>query len=299
MKELILVIAGTMMTIKADQEAGLLLPPLKHLFRGFLKKKHSPNDNEVTISLYYEHFVALRKFKAEPIILSTNRDRETTRIINHIARRYPVSGKTLLVGFLNGVLAYNVHSREARIFLFRSRGKNLLIGSLYKLLFVFTAMLMAQQKKLLVHGAGLLIKSKGILFIGASGAGKSTVAGYVPTEDVLSDDATVVEKKGGLFRIHASPFSQVDIFEEKGADRHLKKATLVKIIFLKKAERLALKPRDRHSALAELLSLHIHSFELMDRELKTSAFNFCGDLCASIPSFDLHFQKNDGFLSLF
>ncbi len=284
--------------IKADQEAGLLLPPLRDLFSGFLKKKLSHNDNAVTINLYYEYSVALRKFKAEPIILSTNKDRETTRIINHIARRYPISEKTLLVGFLNGVLAYNVHSREAHIFLFRSKGKNLLIGSLYKLLFVFTAIVMAQQKKLLVHGAGLLIKSQGNLFIGASGAGKTTVAGYVQKEDVLSDDATVVEKKGGLFRIYSSPFSQVDIGEKKGANHHLKKAVLKRIIFLKKGESLALKPRDRHSALAELLSLHIHSFALMDRELKTSAFNFCCDLCASIPSFDLHFQKNDGFLSL-
>jgi hypothetical protein len=298
MKELILIIAGTTMSIKADQEAGLLLPSLRDLFRGFLKKKLCHNDNPVIINLYYEYSVALRKFKAEPIILSTDRDRETTRIINHIARRYPVSDKTLLVGFLNGVLAYNVRSREAHIFLFRSKGKNLLIGSLYKLLFVFTAMLMAQQKKLLIHGAGLRIQSQGNLFLGTSGAGKTTVAGYVQKEDVLSDDATVVEKKGGQFGIHSSPFSQVNIGEKKRANHHLKKAALKRIIFLKKGESLALKPRDRHSALAELLSLHIHSFELMDRELKTSTFNLCCDLCASIPSFDLHFQKNDRFLSL-
>ncbi len=298
MKELILVIAGTMMAIKADQETGLLLKPLEDLFRGFLKKKSRYNENPVTISLYYEHFVALRKFKAEPISLSTKRDRETTRIINHVARRYPVSEKTLLAGFFNGVLAYNVHSREAHIFLFRSKGKNLLMGSLYKLLFVFTAMLMAEQKKLLVHGAGLRIKSEGNLFIGSSGAGKSTVAGFVPTEDVLSDDATVVEKEGGVFRIHPSPFSQVNMFEKKGANHQRTKATLTRILFLKKAELLTLQPRDRRSATAELLSLHIHYFGLMDRELKTSVFDFCRDLCASIPSFDLYFQKNDGFLSL-
>jgi hypothetical protein len=298
MRELILVIAGEMMAIKADQETGFLLKPLQDLFRGFLKKKSRYNENPVTISLYYEHFVTLRKFKAEPVSLSTKKDMETTRIINHVSRRYPVSEKTLLVGFFNGVLAYNVPSREAHIFLFRSKGKNLLIGSLYKLLFVFTAMLMAEQKKLLVHGAGLRIHSQGNLFIGGSGAGKTTVAGYVQTEDVLSDDATVVEKSGGRFRIHPSPFSQVNMGEKKAANHHLKKATLKRIVFLKKGGSLALNPRERNSALAELLLLHIHYFALMDRELKTDVFSFCADLCASIPSFDLYFQKNDGFLSL-
>ena len=297
MKELILVIAGTTIAIKADQRVRPLLKPLKDLFHGFLKNS-THDDNPVTVTLYYEHLAALRRFGAEPIGLSTKRDRETTRILNHAAKHYPVSDKTLLVGFLNGALAYNVHSREAQIFLFRSKGKNLLIGSLYKLLFVFTAMLMAEQKKLLVHGAGLRIQSQGNLFIGGSGAGKTTVAGYVQTEDVLSDDATVIEKKGDQFRIHSSPFSQVNMGEKKRANHHLKKATLKRIIFLKKGESLALNPRERNSALAELLALHIHYFGLMDRELKTDVFSFCADLCASIPSFDLYFQKNDRFLLL-
>jgi hypothetical protein len=298
MKELILVIAGETIAIKADQRTGFLLNPLRELFRGFLKKKPLPNENLFTISLYYEHVVALRKFKAKPTSLSTKKDSETTRIINHVAKRYPVSEKTLLVGFFNGVLAYNVHSREAHILLFRSKGKNLLTVSLYKLLFIFTSFIMVEDNRLLVHGAGLLIKAQGNLFIGASGAGKSTVAGCVQTKHVLSDDATVVEKKGDLFRIHASPFSQVNMFEKKGAIHQMKKANLSRIIFLKKAKLLALKTRDSRSALAELLSRHIHYSELMDRELKTSVFNSCCDLCASIPLFDLYFQKNDRFLSL-
>jgi hypothetical protein len=36
----------------------------------------------------------------------------------------------------------------------------------------------------------------------------------------------------------------------------------------------------------------------MDGEVKTDAFRFCCDLCASVPVFDLHFRKDDSFLSL-
>lgn len=295
MKKLLIVIAGISVAISGDEKAAPLLDPLQRLFRGFLIPQ---SDNSVTVSLSYEHSVTLRKFRAEPIRLSTTIDRETTRIINHVAKRYPVSEKTLLVGFFNGVLAYNVHSRSAHIFLFRSKGKNLLMGSLYKLLFIFTSFLMAAQKKLLAHGAGLRINAQGNLFLGISGAGKSTVAGFFPAGDVLSDDATVIENRGGHFQIHPSPFSQVNMFEKKGETHHRQEAPLERIIFLKKAERLALHPRNRQSAMAELLALHIHYFDLMDRELKTAVFNFCCDLCAAIPSFDMDFQKNDGFLSL-
>jgi hypothetical protein len=271
---------------------------LRERFPGFLAKKPASAEDPVRVSLYYEHFVTLRKFRAEPTRLSAEQDRETARIIHHVAKRYPVSEKTILVGFLNGALAYNVSSREAHIFLFRSKGRNFFIGTLYKLLFILTSFFMAERHKLMIHGAGLRIHARGNLFVGVSGAGKSTVAGYVPAEDVLSDDATVIEKKGGGFRMHASPFSQINMFEKKSGNYHRKKADIARIVFLKKAKRLSLKPRNSQTALAELLLHHIHCFELMDAELKKEVFHACCDLCDVIPSFDLYFQKNDGFLSL-
>ncbi len=295
MKDLVIVIAGIFLKVQSDEKTSPLLHALQKLFRGFLKKKSFEG---VSVLLFYQHSTALRRFKAEPAVLSPGNDRETTRIINHVAKHYPVSGKTVLIGFLNGVLAYNVHSRETLIFLFRSKEKNLLMGSLYKLLFILTSILMVENKKLLLHGAGLRIKGRGNLFLGVSGAGKSTVSGFVPKEDVLSDDATAVEKKGKTFIIHASPFSQINVEDKKKPGHHQRKATLARLLFLKKSENNVLTPRDRQKALAEIVALHIHYFELMDRELKIAAFSLCCNLCAAIPSFDLSFQKNDRFLLL-
>lgn len=296
MKQMMIIIAGTSFAIQTDEAIAFFLTPLKDFFRGFLKPR-GPATAQLTVS--YNHLVTLRKFKASPLPLSRKQDRETMKIVRYVEKLYPFSETPLLIGFLNGVLAYNVHSQTGHIYLFRSTGKNFILGSLHKLLFLFMAIIMTEQDKLMIHGAGLRINAEGHLFLGTSGAGKSTVAGHVERENVLSDDAPVITQDGRLFTIHASPFSQVNLFERKAANYHRREAPLTKLIFLNQAAHLDLKLRDRQSALAELLRDHIHGFDLMDRDLKTRAFQFCCDLCASVPAFDLYSQKNNQFLTLF
>jgi hypothetical protein len=295
MKELILAIAGTSVAIEMDEAIAFFLTPLKDIFRGFITRR---GHTTVRLTVSYTHFVTLRKFKSFPVRLSQGKDREVMRIIHHVERAYPFSGSPILIGVLNGVLAYNVRSQQGHIYLFRSKGKNFIFGSLHKLLFLFMAVLMAEQNKLMIHGAAIRMESGGCLFLGASGAGKSTVAGYAKREDVLSDDAPVVTKDGDLFKIHASPFSQITLLEGKAANHHEEEAPLTKLIFLHRANRTDIKPRSTRAALTELLRDHIHGFDIMDRELKTAAFHFCCELCGAVPAFDLYFQKNNQFLSL-
>lgn len=295
MKEMILVIAGTSVAIQMDEAIAFFLTPLQDFFRGFLKRE---GGKTIQVTISYNHFVTLRKFTAVPIRLQQKKDRETLRILHHVERHYPFSDAPLLIGFLNGVLAYNPHSQKGHIYLFRSKGKNFILGSLHKLLFLFIAIILAEQNKLMIHGAGVNIKSEGCLFLGASGAGKSTVAGYAESDNVLSDDAPAITKDGELFKIHASPFSQVNLFEHKSANHHRKEAFLTKLIFLNQANHTALKHRDKGSALAELLRNHIHGFDIMGRDLKASVFHFCCELSGAVPAFDLYFQKNDQFLCL-
>lgn len=292
---MILVVAGTSIVIQVDEAIAFLLTPLQDFFRGFLKQG---DEEAIHVTVSYNHFVTLRKFTAFPIQLAQKEDRETLRTLHHVERHYPFSDAPLLIGFLNGVLAYNLRSQKGHIYLFRSKDKNFILGSLHKLLFLFTAIVMAEQNKLMIHGAGVSIKSEGFLLLGASGAGKSTVAGYAERDTVLSDDAPAITKDGGLFKIHASPFCQIDLFENKSANHHRKKVFLTKLIFLNQANHTDLKCRDKRSAMAELLRDHIHGFDIMDGALKASVFHFCCDLSGSIPAFDLYFQKDDQFLRL-
>ncbi|MHB8771639.1 MAG: hypothetical protein ACYC7J_11610 [Syntrophales bacterium] len=294
MENMFVVIAGTSVVIQADEALAFFLAPLKEFYQGFLNPK-GPTTAEITLS--YDQCATLRKFTALPTPLLHRRDARSTRIIRQVEERYPLEA-SVLIGYLNGVLAYNVHSRQGHLHLFRSSGKNFLLGSLHKLLFLFLAIIMAEQDRFMIHGAGLRIGSEGYLFPGVSGAGKSTVAGQVERGAVLSDDAPVVTQNKGVFTIHSSPFSQINLFEPKTVNHHRKTAPLASLIFLKQANHLDLKCRDRRSALAELLREHVHGFEFMEGTVKVRAFRFCCDLCASVPVFDLYFRNDNRFLAL-
>lgn len=172
------------------------------------------------------------------------------------------------------------------------------VASVYKSLFLYISLILAEQKKLLIHGAGIKKKDSGYLFLGESGAGKTTIAGSAKREDIFSDDSPVIGRENNLFYIYPSPYSQVDMFEPKRDDHYLKKTKLTKLFFLKKNDKLFIKPRDRRSALAEIMKKHIHSFEFMGSKSRIAAFDLCYDLCNSIPIYDLHFQKNDKFLDI-
>jgi hypothetical protein len=297
MRKLFLSIAETSVAIQADEAIAFFLPLLMDFYRGFLEKRASGKTLQVTLS--YNPLATHRRFKAIPTRLPQKKKGPPSHgSLADIGKGYPLSDESLLVGFLNGVLAYNARSRQGHICLFRSPGKNLILGSLHKLLFLFMAIALAEQNKFLIHGAGLNILSEGNLFLGHSGAGKSTVAGYAGTKTILSDDAPVVTEDGSAFTIHASPFSQAGLFETKEANHHQRKAPLERLIFLRQASHTELRGRDGRSALAELIQHHIHGFDIMDRALKASAFHFCCEMCRSIPAFDLYFQKDNQFLSL-
>ncbi|MHB9099608.1 MAG: hypothetical protein ACYC5X_17515 [Syntrophales bacterium] len=294
MKKMIVIIAGTSVLIEPDEAIATLLNPLNEVFRGFLEPR-GPATIRLTVS--YNNLETFRKFSAFPLRLTPNEDRKS--LMRQVQERYRFSEAPLVIGFLNGILAYNGYSQRGHLYLFRSNGKNFIMGSLHKLLFLFMAIALTEQGKLMIHGAGLRLGSEGCLFVGDSGSGKTTVAGYAPREGVLSDDAPVVTRNGGEFTIHASPFSQVDLFDSKAADHHRQEAPLRRLIFLKQADHLELECRDKRSALAELLQAHIHGFDIMDKDLRTRVFQFCGDLCAAVHTFDLYFQKDNRFLSQF
>lgn len=169
------------------------------------------------------------------------------------------------------------------------------VASVYKSLFLCISLILVEQKKLLIHGAGIKKKDSGYLFLGESGAGKTTIASSAKRDDLFSDDSPVIGRENNSFYIYPSPYSQVDMFEPKRNDHYLKKTKLTKLFFLKKNDKLFIKPRDRRSAFAEIIKKHIHSFEFMGSKSRIAVFNLCYDLCDSIPIYDLHFQKNDKF----
>ncbi len=285
-------IAGISIEIHMEDCLESLTIPFKKLFGGFL---HNKDKSNVILMLSCDPYDTCPELDALPVNLREKNLPEYKEIINKIIAVYPISADALVVGCLNGCLAYNRHSGKGYMLFFRTKGKNYIVSSFYKLMFIFAALIMAEQGKLMIHGAGIVENEAGYLFLGESGAGKTTVSGFSEKKDVLSDDSPAVGRENDYFYIYSSPFSQVNLFGTQVENHYVKKAQLHKIFFLIKCDELFLKKREMKAAMAEILMKHVHAFEFMGGDSRTAAFHFCRDLCDRIPMYDLYFQKNDQF----
>ncbi len=79
---------------------------------------------------------------------------------------------------------------------------------------VLTALLAPQEDMLLLHAAAVGVEARAILFLGISGAGKSTAACSRPSGTVLlADDLVLLSRRGREWRLYPTPFDR--------AGRHL------------------------------------------------------------------------------
>lgn len=201
---------------------------------------------------------------------------------------------TPVIAFKNGCLAYRGMSDEGHFLFYNTRRFNNFSGTFYKLFYLFACLVIAEKGGLVVHGTGFDLDGVGALFVGASGAGKTTVASTAPLERVLSDDGPVVRRdKRGDFLIYASPFRQIHAFSDAESDDTKKKSLLRNIYFLNKSDRFDILPRARVQALAEMVLQHIHAFPLMSPHLKKAVFLFVHEIFSSVGIFDLHFRRDD------
>ena len=289
MTKLVLSIADISFAINREYPLESLAAPLSKIFFGYISKSDKA---EHFLTLSYDHMKTYPGLKTIPIKLNENKYPE---IICSINRIYPLSNDSIVVGFQNGCLAYNRLSRTGHILFFRTQKSHFIMGTLHKLLFIFIAMILAENKKFMMHGAGIEGKRGGYLFLGESGAGKTTVAGFADDREVLSDDATIVGNEYGHFSMYPSPFGQINLFTLKNENHHEKRVLLKRVFFLKKNEESSLTLKDKRYAFAEIMTQHIHSFEFMGKDERCVAFHFFHDFCDYIPVYVLNFQKNNQF----
>ena len=102
-----------------------------------------------------------------------------------------------------------------------SQIKELKVGYLYALLCgVYFKIISIEKKYLWCHSCGI-IKEKGYIFAGVSGAGKTTIANKSLQYDVLSDETIILEiKENNQIVMHGTPFSSFDF---KGCGKNLSK----------------------------------------------------------------------------
>jgi hypothetical protein len=140
---------------------------------------------------------------------------------------------------------------------------------------------------LMLHASSLAIDGWGYLFVGASGAGKSTIASTAGAQSVLSDDGSWCCRTDGGFSLFPTPFSQLDPDPKAGGSAPLKR-----ILFLEKGTEDRIADLSPGRAMVMLLSNHIHFLRFMGRGPALTAFGLAGEICRRHPVSTLVFTRD-------
>ncbi|MGN7455620.1 hypothetical protein ACTHPH_12505 [Paenibacillus pasadenensis] len=153
----------------------------------------------------------------------------------------------------------------------------------------YSAWLIHRREGLLVHSSCVVDGGKAWMFVGHSGAGKSTAAELSAPRPILSDEATLLllDADGGV-TIHDSPLRSEN--EERGeADA----CPLGGIHFLVQAEEVRREPVGKVEALIGLMDKVFYWKHSKPETAKMIAV--CREVVQRVPAYELHFQKNDSF----
>ncbi|QGG55290.1 hypothetical protein NYE40_06720 [Paenibacillus sp. FSL W8-1187] len=153
----------------------------------------------------------------------------------------------------------------------------------------YSAWLIHRREGLLVHSSCVVDGGKAWMFVGHSGAGKSTAAELSAPRPILSDEATLLllDADGGV-TIHDSPLRSEN--EERGeADA----SPLGGVHFLVQAEEVRREPVGKVEALIGLMDKVFYWKHSKPETAKMIAV--CREVVQRVPAYELHFQKNDSF----
>ena len=136
------------------------------------------------------------------------------------------------------------------------------------------------------HAAGVDIGGKGLLLVGHSDAGKTTVARMLQGKgEVLCDDRIIVRRHPAGLRIHGT-WSHGDL-----ADVSAGSAPLSAVLFLRKANANRLVPLDKGIERAGLLAQHVVKPQVTSDWWKKN-LALIEDAARSVPAYRLDFNRS-------
>lgn len=144
---------------------------------------------------------------------------------------------------------------------------------------------------LMIHAAGVERYGEAYLFLGHSGAGKTTTARNSPTGSVLNDDLLVLYPENGLWYAAATPFYNPTQNRPRPGCAPIKK-----ILYLVKDQKVYLEPTPQAQALAEMVAcvpiLTVEPYYLKEFLLR------CQNILRVIPYYRLHLLPDDSYWSV-
>jgi hypothetical protein len=144
---------------------------------------------------------------------------------------------------------------------------------------------------MLLHASAVVKEKTAYLFLGSSGAGKSTAASLCAKYKIIGDDVVAVKRSSMSYVVFPTPWKQAPF--TKGAERS--KAKIKAFFFIRKSNRVSFKPVPPEEALKRMLYSHIHFLVLTRRPLLDDIFATASGFVRDIPAYDMEFTKDDDF----
>jgi len=144
--------------------------------------------------------------------------------------------------------------------------------------------LLSFSRGLLVHACAVNYKGEGLLFVGKSGSGKTTISNLWHGNNgtrILSDDRIIIRRIEDDFRIYGTPWYGTGKFARAES------VLLKRIYFLKHARKNNLKLLSDVGACTRLITTSFPTF--WDRRGMEFVLNFCEELTQRIPCYELGF----------
>jgi hypothetical protein len=130
---------------------------------------------------------------------------------------------------------------------FLAQNRNPFVGPSLELL---TITQLARRGGAILHGCGISIDGRGIVFAGESGAGKSTLSrlwAQAQGIEILSDDRVIVRRQNGALRLYGTPWHGDEAFAAPGG------VELSRIFFIRHGPRNQVQELTAGQAVAAML----------------------------------------------
>lgn len=149
---------------------------------------------------------------------------------------------------------------------------------------------------LLIHATGIKnLHNEGLLFLGKSGAGKTTLARMYQDHSrtlILNDECIIIRKIKNRFFIFSSPWhGELSDYFSRGVG----KAVLKRIFLLNKAQKNKIIPAQRNTSTASMQSTTFLPF--WDKKGLGNTLCIIQEISANTPCFKLHFKKGPSILN--
>jgi len=270
-------------TIRVDSE----LPITDSTFHPKLKQFESPESDDDLISIH--HYFSLPKLDREklgaclyrraPWAIYRHGDSFVYFGISPIDDRH---NPNMIAVFNGGHTRGRIFHNGARIF----RRGNLHSLTLFPSDQILIGRVLADREGCYLHSAGLILHGAGLMFVGHSSAGKSTIVKMLKDKaEILCDDRIIVRKRSEGFRLYGTwSHGEVPIISPSSAP-------LKAIFFLHKSKENRLeRVKNKKEVTAELLACLIKPLATVDWWEKMLVL--IEKITGAVPCYNLYFDKS-------